>query len=374
MGLKRKGNGAGRMGSGQGTSARGRTAKWDNIRGILMLLVVLAHIYNHYTKFSPAARSLFLFVYTFHMPLFLFLSGMFGRKAVHRRDWGKIFSFFILYWVIKLITSGTNFVLFRRWNFRPLGDNGTCWYAWAVFVFMLLCIVLQLLTDKFSPEKRPAAKAAVLLLSCALACVSGRYAQIGDFLYAARVINFFPFFYLGYCTDREKLLKASDKGRVRIISAVLLAFFAWVCYAFGDRLYVFRPLLAGRYPYAALGEERAGYGWMFRLGVYALTVVISFALICVAPKRSFAFLTRRVGQRTLSVYTFHYALISLIIEKTRISQYLKVIWPEHWMLLLIPVTLLIVWMSSFQFLNTFLQWIMFPGRWFSGKKRQKSSV
>ena len=109
---------------------------------------------------------------------------------------------------------------------------------------------------------------------------------------------------------------------------------------------------------------------MFRLGVYALTVVISFALICVAPKRSFAFLTRRVGQRTLSVYTFHYALISLIIEKTRISQYLKVIWPEHWMLLLIPVTLLIVWMSSFQFLNTFLQWIMFPGRWFSGKKRR----
>lgn len=92
MGLKRKGNGAGRMGSGQGTSAGGRTAKWDNIRGILMLLVVLAHIYNHYTKFSPAARSLFLFVYTFHMPLFLFLSGMFGRKAVHRRDWGKIFS------------------------------------------------------------------------------------------------------------------------------------------------------------------------------------------------------------------------------------------------------------------------------------------
>ena len=54
MGLKRKGNGAGRMGSGQGTSAGGRTAKWDNIRGILMLLVVLAHIYNHYTKFSPA--------------------------------------------------------------------------------------------------------------------------------------------------------------------------------------------------------------------------------------------------------------------------------------------------------------------------------
>ena len=54
----------------------------DNAKFVLILLVCLGHFSRVVvvTADSPAMRSLFLFIYAFHMPLFFFLSGLFARR------------------------------------------------------------------------------------------------------------------------------------------------------------------------------------------------------------------------------------------------------------------------------------------------------
>ena len=59
----------------------GRIAKWDNARWILITLVVICHFFENYLG-NPVANSLFFYVYTFHMPAFFLIAGLFSKKTV----------------------------------------------------------------------------------------------------------------------------------------------------------------------------------------------------------------------------------------------------------------------------------------------------
>lgn len=54
----------------------------DNLKGFLILLVVIGHL-SSYSDVSEckAAVALSNFIYTFHMPLFLFCSGLFVARS-----------------------------------------------------------------------------------------------------------------------------------------------------------------------------------------------------------------------------------------------------------------------------------------------------
>lgn len=47
-----------------------RVAKWDNAKFLLILLVVIGHFVDLYTKNSASAKSLFLFIYFICQRLF----------------------------------------------------------------------------------------------------------------------------------------------------------------------------------------------------------------------------------------------------------------------------------------------------------------
>ena len=47
-----------------------RIAAWDNIKFCLMITVVVGHLANPYTKNSAFYRSIYLLIYSFHMPLY----------------------------------------------------------------------------------------------------------------------------------------------------------------------------------------------------------------------------------------------------------------------------------------------------------------
>ena len=59
-----------------------RVEKWDILKFFLMFFVVLGHIADCYTLEHESMRSLYLFIYSFHMPLFIFLSGLFLRFKI----------------------------------------------------------------------------------------------------------------------------------------------------------------------------------------------------------------------------------------------------------------------------------------------------
>lgn len=52
-----------------------RIAKWDNAKFLLILLVVIGHFVDLYTKNSASAKSLFLFIYLFISYASVYFSG-----------------------------------------------------------------------------------------------------------------------------------------------------------------------------------------------------------------------------------------------------------------------------------------------------------
>lgn len=58
--------------------ARERIALFDNIKGLLIILVVSAHFMHPVHNDNEALSALFDIIYLFHMPLFAFVSGLFA--------------------------------------------------------------------------------------------------------------------------------------------------------------------------------------------------------------------------------------------------------------------------------------------------------
>ena len=61
--------------------ARARIALFDNIKGLLIILVVAGHFMHPVHNDNEVMSALFDIIYLFHMPLFVFLSGLFAKGA-----------------------------------------------------------------------------------------------------------------------------------------------------------------------------------------------------------------------------------------------------------------------------------------------------
>lgn len=61
-----------------------RNAYWDNIKGLLIVLVVFTHILFQLQEKSQTINKIVDYTYMFHMPAFALISGYFGKKQAHR--------------------------------------------------------------------------------------------------------------------------------------------------------------------------------------------------------------------------------------------------------------------------------------------------
>ena len=59
---------------------------WDNFKFFLIFCVVLGHYSGYYTDDIENMRRLFFFLYLFHMPAFIFVSGLSVKKLSMKKD------------------------------------------------------------------------------------------------------------------------------------------------------------------------------------------------------------------------------------------------------------------------------------------------
>ena len=181
-----------------------RIEKWDIVRAVLIFSVVLGHFIDRYTDNSVTMRALFLFIYSFHMPCFLFLDGLFSKRTINEKRYNHVFSYLVLGLFIKILNALVNGLLDHRVSFSLLDKDGSYWYAICLFNCCLLTMFLKRFSKKW-----------VLLSSVILACFVGYDNSIGDYLVLFRTVIFFPVFFAGYYIDPKKLAKAASDIKVR---------------------------------------------------------------------------------------------------------------------------------------------------------------
>ena len=56
-----------------------RIALWDNLKFLLIIFVVIGHYTQQFRADNETLQRIYVFIYSFHMPAFIFVSGYFAK-------------------------------------------------------------------------------------------------------------------------------------------------------------------------------------------------------------------------------------------------------------------------------------------------------
>lgn len=321
-----------------------RIAKWDNAKFVLITLVVICHFYENYLGSSDLVNSLFFSVYSFHMPAFFLVSGLFAKKTVNEKRIEKVTPYLLLYlftkflgWIVLRIIQKDGYVPIDLFH-----ESGVAWFILALF-FMY---VITFYTKRFRPVY-------VFTVSILVSMLAGYTNGDINLFCWLRVVIFYPFFYVGYVISLEDLAKWMESSKLKIVSAIGLVVYFAVCYIGIHKLFWMRFLVTGR-NYNLL-EHGALYGGVLRLGTYIVSFALVFMFLCVIPKRRVCI--SALGERSLGVYVFHYAFINLYTHSF-LYRYVFQNFPNAWLLLVSLFGIALTLICSLKPFDRFCRWII----------------
>lgn len=268
-------------------SSSNRIVFLDNLKGLLILLVVVGHFLLPVKDENVTSGYLFNIIYLFHMPLFVFVSGFFAKSIFEdgRFRVEKIASVVLLAVLFQItILLGHPEKIFST---RVLSFSAAPWY--------LLSLASWYALVPFLKSLRPLPAVAI---SVCIALVVGCSQEIGSFLAIARTCVFLPFFVLGYYCTKDHLVRIRE-SKIPTLCAVLAIVFA-IAYAFTDGACAPpRYLVYGRLPYR--GDILTA---MFdRLEYFVIAIVFSLAALrMVSSKKT---VLSQWGKQTLAIYILH---------------------------------------------------------------------
>lgn len=296
---------------------------FDNLKLMLIFLVVFGHSIEPYIEINTALMSIYNFIYLFHMPLFVFISGYFSKNIERCRN--NAFSsllvpYFIaniLYYFLSLFLSGTtepistfllSIILYPAWTF---------WYLISLFYWRKLLIVFVKI--KY-----------ILPISIFSGLIIGLLSNqnIIDCLSLGRAISFLPFFLAGYYTTQFQINKIRSLNKtlpfliisIIFISTVILSIYFPNYYNF---LYLSKP-----YSYFHIDIFT---GMLLRFIVYIISFLISLCIINIMANKKFNF--TELGKNTMPVYLGHGYIILI----------LKTVMPEfNFLTLILPIFIVLI--------------------------------
>lgn len=268
----------------------------DNLKGFLIICVVVGHFIESGIDYnSGTSKALFVFIYSFHMPLFIFVSGMLCKHSLENKErlWEKIMTFLGLFVILKVLIYPFHRLNNPELKFSLVTTDDVPWYLFAMCVFYIVAYALR------EMDKRK-----ILVVAIGLALLAGYDNGIGDVFVLSRCIVFFPCFVLGWMCEPEKVEMLLHHRCMKILSPVLLFTFFMICKYNIEDVYIFRRFFTGRSPYEALLNEQEEIGIVFRILAYMITFVMSVCVLSMIPRKSY-FHFQTIGQKSLQIYFLH---------------------------------------------------------------------
>lgn len=283
-----------------------RIALWDNLKFILIVSVVIGHFIN--IRDSVTYHSIFIFIYSFHMPLFIFLAGLFHKN---KGVWKKALAFLAIYVLYELAIFGTKKLFgVKRAKLALFNESAAPWFMLALCVYVILGYFL------YSFMKKKVIRWIILGAFIVLSCVAGYIQDIGSFLSLSKMIHFFPYFLLGMMVDRSSLEKMAANKKIKPWGTAVLLLWLFLCFVIMEKVYLFRPFFVAKESYP---EYSNGLGFVWKLSAYAISCLVGFALIMITPERQMHPFTLW-GSRTIQVYFWH-KLVLYVFQYTDLDKW-----------------------------------------------------
>ncbi len=330
------------------TSSKPRIALWDNARFALIVLVVVAHAVSTARSDTALGFGLYAFVYLFHMPAMILLSGLFSRPETDLRGVRSTIQLIVTWGLWEGIWAVIRFAV----EGRTPGSSflvGPAWTLWFLVTLATMRIMLPFLARLRHP----------LLVSIGLALGAGLLPGIGGDFSASRTLCFLPFFVAGWLIrDRGWLAgewfttpsRGLRAGAWAVLGAVALGFALvpglrefWRI----DRWLTWRDDYAWLFANAPIGEWQpdswAGIalgGLLVRASLLLAAAVLTLAVLIVVPRGHGV--ATEWGTRTLAVYLLHGPIIYALRESGAVAAISGLGWPGVLVLIAIGAAVAVV--------------------------------
>jgi len=268
------------------SSTRSRDPFFDNAKFVLVTLVVVGHSWTLMPD-VPTSSPVYLFLYTFHVPAFVLVTGYLSRSFTFtRRNLRKLFTTVVVpYFVFETLLALFRMIVGDE-DFSTLyvDPHWPMWYLTALFFW-------RLATPLLNRVRHP------MVLAVAVSLVGGL--NTAGVLDISRAMGLLPFFVAGLVMTREQFDRLAAP-RVRVVAAVLLTL-AFVAATFvGGHLS--KEWLYWRTGYSELGVP-FWLGVLLRAVLLVVTGALALSALSLLPRSQRWF--TRLGSASLVVYLFH---------------------------------------------------------------------
>ena len=277
-------------------SSLDRSLVLDNIKFLLIILVVFGHLIEELINQNIMIKTVYMFIYSFHIPLFILISGMLAKTIYNKKQINKIINgllipflaFTILYEIFNFVIYGkiSNYTL----NLQPY------WILWFLFSLFLYKISLPIIIKLKYP----------ILLSIVISLIAGYINSIGYFLSISRTIYFFPFFIIGYKLTPTLLSNKKLTKIPKVFFIIVLILNIIFFYYMKDAPYQW---LYGSYSYDRLNMNE-WFSWLIRLLIYFISFITSISVLMLVPNKEL--FISKFGLNSLYVYVWHGFFIKII--------------------------------------------------------------
>lgn len=177
----------------------------DMVKGIVTILVVWGHaIQFGSSEANFFENKLFIFIYSFHMPLFSMISGFLFSKSMKRKNFVENLKNKVIHIAIPAIVWGCIYC-FVKWGVETILENpvaefsiAACleqiseiWFLWTIF----MCMVAVMISEKIGKHRFFLPMLAIcMIVFCFLP-------------YKKYTLFLFPFFVAGYYAERNAFYK-----------------------------------------------------------------------------------------------------------------------------------------------------------------------
>lgn len=278
-------------------SATRRDPYLDNAKVILIMLVVVGHLLA-VIPWSVFADTIYLWIYAFHMPAFVLVSGYLSRSYTGTpKQIAAIVSIMLVpYFVFQIILRVLPWLLHGEALhlnlFVPAWSN---WYLLALAGWRLLVPLIRMVRYPFA-------------ISIGVALASVLFGGITQGLSGARILSYLPFFVAGFLLTPERL------DRFKHLAATLWARTAAAALLIGVGVAFFLEHEHLRRSWFMMSGVEADLGQLGNVALRATMIAFTFVMLTAAlvlvPQRRLFFTD--IGSATLTVYLLQAATLMVI--------------------------------------------------------------
>lgn len=271
-----------------------RNERIDSIKFFLMLLVIAGHVLSQIDTLWPSdySRVAWQWIYIFHMPLFIVLSGYFS----HKKSIKGFFSSTLRLLEPLLLFQIAYIIINQAFS---ISDILTPWWI----LWYLLSLIFWRIMLQFIPQRILEREKTVVYVTFAIGIVAG-FLPLTKILSLQRTFAFLPFFFLGYYARKKNLINKYLEHKSHSILFFSILFLVST---------IIIPYLSPRF----LGDLRQSmpyhsiYSMFCRLFVYCLSIPMAISFIIVCPhNNTFA----KQGRYTMQYYLLHSLFVICLIQ------------------------------------------------------------